>query len=268
MSTPAPVKPQSLQPPTDHEEQYSLTKILAIWASVTAPMAALAFLAAPALIARTDLHPGLVYWMLMLIGMMWQFVVSLVVLRYELGSLNWRGVKERIRLNSPRDTKTGHSRQRLWWWVLPAIGANGLGLYLGSLLDTVWSGWLPGLQEPTYTQIEGMANPTFQGQWWILGLALTSCLFNYLLGEELLFRGVLLPKMNGVFGRWDWVANTILFGLYHLHKIWFLPSIILSSFGISWAAKRYRSLWMGVIVHGIEGYFIVLIVMVLLGVYP
>ena len=23
--------------------------------------------------------------------------------------------------------------------------------------------------------------------------------------------------MNGVFGRWDWVANGILFGMYHLH---------------------------------------------------
>ncbi len=268
MTTPTRRKAYSPQPPAPRAEQYSLAKILGIWASVTAPMAALAFLAAPALIARTDLHPGLVYWMLMVVGMMWQFVVSLIVLRHELGSLNWPGVKERIRLNIPRDPETGHPRRRLWWWAVPAMVANGLGVYLGSFLDATWSGWLPGLEEPTYTQIERLANPVFQGQWWILGLALTSCLFNYLLGEELLFRGVLLPKMNGVFGRWDWVANTLLFGLYHLHKIWFLPNIILSSFGISWAAKRYRSMWMGVIVHGIEGYFIVLIVMVLAGSYP
>lgn len=249
-------------------KQYSLTKILTIWASVTAPMAALAFLAAPALIVRTHLHPGLVYWMLMVLGMMWQFAVSLIVLWHELGNLNWRDVKERIRLNSPRDPETGQSRRRLWWWVVPAMAANGLGVYVGSFLDTAWSDWLPGLEEPTYTQIAGLATPAFQGQWWILGLALTSCLFNYLLGEELLFRGVLLPKMNGVFGRWDWVANTLLFGLYHVHKVWFLPSIILSSFGIAWAAKRYRSMWMGVVVHGIEGYFIFLIVMVLMGMYP
>src|SRR3712207_7874009 len=72
----------------------------------------------------------------------------------------------------------------------------------------------------------------------------SACLFNYLLGEELLFHGVLLPRMAGVFGRWDWVANTVLFGLYHVHKIWFWPSMIMSSFGLTWAAKRYRSLWM------------------------
>jgi len=88
------------------------------------------------------------------------------------------------------------------------------------------------------------------------------------IGEEVLFRGVLLPRMAGVFGRWDWVANTVLFGLYHVHKIWFWPSMITSSFGNAWAAKRYRSLWMGVIVHGAEGYFVVLVLGVILGWYP
>ena len=61
--------------------QYSLTKILAIWASVTAPMALLAFVVAPAIMSRTSLYPGLVHWMLIVVGMMWQFVVSLAVLR-------------------------------------------------------------------------------------------------------------------------------------------------------------------------------------------
>ena len=47
-----------------------------------------------------------------------------------------------------------------------------------------------------------------------------------------------------------------------------LPSMITSSFGYAWAAKRYRSLWMCVIVHGVEGYFIVLVLAVILGWYP
>jgi len=71
--------------------------------------------------------------------------------------------------------------------------------------------------------------------------------------------------MAGVFGRWDWVANTVLVGLYHVHKIWAWPSMIAGAFNMAWAAKRYRSMWMGVIVHGLEGFFIVLIVAVLPG---
>jgi membrane protease YdiL (CAAX protease family) len=87
------------------------------------------------------------------------------------------------------------------------------------------------------------------------------------------WRGTALPRRAAnadgwVFGRWDWVANTVLFGLYHVHKIWFWPSMITSSFGTAWAAKRSRSLWMGVIVHGVEGFFIVLVLAVILGWYP
>ncbi|MBN1306015.1 MAG: hypothetical protein JXA13_16380 [Anaerolineales bacterium] len=33
---------------------------------------------------------------------------------------------------------------------------------------------------------------------------------NTVLGEELLFRGLLLPRMQGVFGKWDWLANGLL----------------------------------------------------------
>ena len=262
---------QSLPRPTGAAEssaQYSLPKILGIWASVTVPMAVLAFVVAPAIMPHTSLHPGLVHWIAMVVGMMWQFVVSLVVLRHELGGLRWAAIRERIWLNPPRDPRTGTPRRRLFVWVVPAIAANVLGGYLALRLDTAWTDWLPALREPSYVRMEGLADPQFQGQWWILGLALVSLVFNYLLGEELLFRGVLLPRMAGVFGRWDWVANTVLFGLYHVHKIWFWPSMITSSFGTAWAAKRYRSLWMGVIVHGVEGYFIVLVLGVILGWYP
>ena len=249
-------------------KQYSLTKILAVWASVTVPMGLLAWVVAPAIIPHTSLHPGLVHWILMVVGMMWQFVVSLAVLRHELGGLHWPALKKRIWLNIPRDPRSGKPRKVLFLWALPAVAAVGIGAYLGSWLDSAWTEWLPFLHEPSYTNAQSLADPKFQGQWWILGLALTSMLFNYVLGEELLFRGVLLPRMAGVFGRWDWVANSVLFGLYHVHKIWAWPSMITTAFGLSWAARRYRSFWMGVIVHGVEGFFVVVIVAVLAGWYP
>jgi CAAX protease family protein len=262
---------QSLPAPFEapaSSKQYSLKKILAIWASVTAPMALLAWVVAPAIIPHTSLHPGLVHWMLMVVGMMWQFVVSLAVLRHELGGLHWPTLKKRIWLNLPRDPRTGKPRKVLFLWAVPAFVANGLGGYLATRVDAVWTNWLPALREPSYTSMQALADPQFQGQWWILGLTLTSMLFNYILGEELLFRGVLLPRMAGVFGRWDWVANSVLFGLYHVHKIWAWPSMIASGFGQAWAAKRYRSMWMGVIVHSLEGFFIVIVVAVLAGWYP
>ena len=76
-----------------------------------------------------------------------------------------------------------------------------------------------------------------------------------------MFRSVLLPKMKGVFGRWDWVANALLFGLYHVHKPWVIPSSILTGIIYSYPIRRYRSAWFGLILHGADGVFLLFIIL-------
>lgn len=235
-------------------EQYSLAQILAIWAAVALPMALLAWVIGPAIIPHLPLRPGIVHWLLIIVGMSWQTVVALVILRRELGGLRREVLRERLWLNLPRDPRTGQARARLFWWVLPPLLFSfTIGIVLAPYLDAPVTALFPALRMPTRMDVNGLADPRFVGQWWLLGITLISFLFNYLLGEELLFRGVLLPKMRGVFGRWDWVANAVLFGLYHLHMPWSLPSNILANLAYTWPARRFRSNWMAVIVHGVEG---------------
>jgi hypothetical protein len=110
-------------------------------------------------------------------------------------------------------------------------------------------------------EMSGLATPEFRGQWWLLGVALLSFIFNYVLGEGLLWHGVLLPKMRGVFGKSDWIANAVLFGLYHMHKPWELPSVIVSNLTYSWPVSRFRSNWMSLIVHGAELFPVLFVVL-------
>jgi hypothetical protein len=77
-------------------------------------------------------------------------------------------------------------------------------------------------------------------------------LFNTVLGEELLFRGYLLPRMNGAFRRGDWVANGLLFTVYHLHVPWVMPATLVESFLLAYPTKRYRSAWIGIAVHNAQ----------------
>ena len=79
-------------------------------------------------------------------------------------------------------------------------------------------------------------------------------IFNTVLGEELLFRGLLLPRMRGAFGQWDWLVNGVLFGIYHLHLPWSIPANTLDTFFISWPASRsrYRSALIGIFVHSVQ----------------
>lgn len=243
--------------------QYSPAQVLGLWAVVTVPMGLLAFVIEPVLVPHVDLNRGLLHWILMVVGMAWQCLVSLFLLRRE-GPLRWASIRERVRLNAPRDPRTGLTRRRLMWWVVPAIAANLLLSLAANPLVAAWAR-LTGLEEPSWANIAALGKPEFVGQWWIVALALVSCAFNYVLGEELFFRGVLLPRMEQAFGRWDWIVNTVLFGLYHVHKIWFWPAMIFGSFGQAWVARRYRSLWMAIIVHGIEGVLVVGLVVAVVG---
>ncbi len=162
-------------------DQYTLWQILGIWAFVALPMALLSWVVAPALIPFSPLPPGITYWLLTITGMAWQFVVSLVILYREVGTLRWSAIRQRTWLQTPRDPGTDRPNSRLFWWILPA----------------------------------------------------------------------------GIFG------------LYHLHKPWTILSNIMIDLGATWPARRFRSSWMAIVVHGTEGIFALgMILAVILGLAP
>ena len=73
-----------------------------------------------------------------------------------------------------------------------------------------------------------------------------------MLGEELLFRGFLLPRMEGAFGKRDWLANGVLFALYHLHVPWIIPLALVDTVFLAYPARRYRSALLPIIVHSVQ----------------
>jgi uncharacterized protein len=90
----------------------------------------------------------------------------------------------------------------------------------------------------------------FSGNWGWFALLAVLFVFNTVLGEELLFRGLLLPRMQGAFGRGDWVANGVLFAAYHLHLPWVMPApLLVDTFAMAYPSRRYRSALIGIIVH-------------------
>jgi membrane protease YdiL (CAAX protease family) len=249
------------------DKQYSLQKILIIWIVSALPMAILAFVITPSLIPLVDLPPIIIYWLAINIGLIWQFVLSIIILKKDGYTISWSSIKKRLWFQKPQDPKTGKASNWLFLWVVPfillnAIVSSGIGF---PDLDRIGGPLIKNI--PQY-DLSKLASPEFEGEWWILGVFILTMVFNYFLGEEFLYRGILLPKMNGVFGKWDWFANGVLFGFYHLHK----PQVIISTalvFGFIFAlpAKRFQSTWMAVIIHGLEGLLGLLIVLkVVLGV--
>jgi uncharacterized protein len=257
-------------------QQYSLAKILGIWALATLPMGILSWIVFPAVspdYGSDPLGAGLTRLGLLIIGLIWLFVLSMIIVWQEEGDLRWATIKRRLRLNTPRDPKTGEPRRRLWLWVIPFLMAITVWeLVLTSYLDGLWVSILPFFAEPPGYSLGAILESReildhLVGAWWFLALYVVNVIFNTVLGEEFLFRGVLLPKMEGVFGRWNWVANGVLFGFYHAHQPWGIPGSVISGvFLYTFPTWRFRSTWLGIIVHSAQSvYFSFRILGVVLG---
>jgi membrane protease YdiL (CAAX protease family) len=116
-------------------------------------------------------------------------------------------------------------------------------------------------------RLAGVPGQAFMsGNWVWFALIVVLFVFNTVLGEELLFRGLLLPRMQGAFGRWDWVANGFLFAFYHLHIPWVIPvNLVIDTFAMAYPSRRYRSALIGIIVHSSQSvvFFVLLLFLVL-----
>ena len=246
---------------TQSNVQYSLAKILSIWVAVVAPIAILNYIIKPAISPNFDSDPigaAKVKVGLITVGLIWQFVLAMIIVYREEGDLRWATIKQRMWLNTPRDPKTGETRRKLWWWLILFIGLLFFSFAIAPpTVDKWWVTLFPAFAAPPDGNIgEVLALPGIAeklvGDWPFAGLVLLMCIFN-ILGEESIFRGVLLPKMGGVFGKLDWVANGVLFGAYHVHQPWMMiGAMLFASIALALPAKRFRSTWMAVIVHTMQ----------------
>jgi membrane protease YdiL (CAAX protease family) len=179
------------------------------------------------------------------VGLVWQFIFVMVAVRREQGTLRWSVMKEALWLKTPISPRTGRRGGRLWLLLVPLI------------LAVAAKEELPKLAAPVHRDqglfLQSVAGQEFfSGNWPWFALIVAMMIFNTVLGEELLFRGLLLPRMRGAFGRWDWLVNGVLFGLYHLHLPWSIPANLLDTFIISYPARRYRSALIGILVHSVQ----------------
>ncbi|HSK90126.1 MAG TPA: CPBP family intramembrane glutamic endopeptidase [Euzebyales bacterium] len=240
--------------------QYQLHGIFAVWAAAALPMAALAWVVAPALAERLPGEGDVPMVKALVVclagGLIWQFVIVVALVRREQGNLRWSTLKEALWLHSPRSPRSGRVGGKVWLILIPLI--------IVFAAEAV----IPSLPFPAHRDLGAfLGSDTGQsflsGNWGFFAILVVLWLFNTVLGEELLFRGFLLPRMNGAFGRRDWVANGVLFAAYHLHMPWRIPAALLDMFVLSYPTKRYRSAWVGIAVHSAQSVFFAAIVLTL-----
>ena len=243
-------------PPAAQIPQLSPRGIAAVWAAAALPMGLLAWVFAPWFADRLS-GPGAFARSMIValtVGLGWQFVFVQILVRREQGTLRWGVLREVLWLRAPTSPRTRRRGGRVWFIVLPLI-------VLAAAKDFVPK--LPHAKSLDFFTFIGTVDGRefLSGAWDWFAVLIVMCVLNTVLGEELLFRGYLLPRMAGVFGRYDWVANGVIFGLYHLHRWWAIPGLLFGTLTYAWPAKRYRSALVGIAVHSAQSVVMILLVL-------
>ena len=165
-------------------EQYTIWKIMSIWLAAGAPMWLLGWVAYPAMSeGLSPVEAGLLRIRLLTLGLVWQFILSMIILYQEEGNIRLETIRRRFWLHHPISPKTGQVQKSLWWWLIPLIVlVVFLELGLNSVLTDVWLKIFPFFAEPAGYSFDSVFTPEtraqFIGNWGLLGLFVVLAIFN------------------------------------------------------------------------------------------
>jgi membrane protease YdiL (CAAX protease family) len=200
-----------------------------------------------------------------------ELLAGLVLLRREGYRLTLADLRDRIRWRWPRGRRA---------WVLAAIVfviGMSLSMAMGSVNRALAS--VPGFVPPAWwgaagnptVPVEGAADVfpdvSLTGNYLFALLYIVIGLVFNIFGEEIYYRGYLLPRMRRAFGKWDWVANGVLFTLKHVYQRWLFPGILVGGLSFAFAAGPLGSLPLAMVFHWVGNFLfqVVYLIMALFG---
>ena len=113
--------------------------------------------------------------------------------------------------------------------------------------------------------ITKLVGSPIQGNYEVLILYFVMLLFN-IMGEELLWRGYILPRQELAYGKNTWILHGTMWTFFHLFKWWDLIGLLPVCLSLSYVAQKSKSIWPGIIAHFLfNGMGLVLFVFAVIG---
>jgi membrane protease YdiL (CAAX protease family) len=136
----------------------------------------------------------------------------------------------------------GRPRPRDWF-----VGCAGVLAIVALTAPLAWLAARAGLaiHPVTITPPRALTSDTL----WMIGVWLVYWPIN-ILGEEFVWRSVLLPRMVARFGSRAWLVNAALWFVFHLsfgpgNLIVLIPTLAI----VPWVVQRRQNAWLGVLLH-------------------
>jgi len=163
-------------------------------------------------------------------------ILGLIIIRNEGFQLNRQTITTRLRFRKL-------TRSDLIWTLSGFIAVAVLSGLIMLLLEVIIGKFD---HSPEFMTFE----PLTMGRYWLLLVWAPYWILN-ILGEEFIWRGVMLPRQELAFGKLTWIFHGFGWGLFHVAFGWkllvtLLPLIFIQSFIV----QKTKNSWTGVILHG------------------
>jgi membrane protease YdiL (CAAX protease family) len=175
---------------------------------------------------------------------------ALIAYRMEGNPMTWESFKKRYRL--------GKMSGILWLWTLGLLVFTFVAEQIMSFSTDIFLK-IPFLQPPDFlpemldpridpSTITDFMGVPLKGAWWIL-LMYVGILFFNIFGEELWWRGYILPRQELVHGNFTWIIHGLLWTSFHFFWKWDLLVLLPTCLAVAFVAQRTKSTWPGIVVH-------------------
>ena len=171
------------------------------------------------------------------------FSSAMILLKREQQALTFKIIKEKLNLKPL-------SKRDLFWTLI--------GILTISIFSMLIMKGLTRLSELYPHKISSSFSPPFlefhvldKSQYWIFLIWIPFFFFN-IFGEELLWRGFILPRQNLNSDTANWTLNSLGWLLFHLAFGWklvilLLPILIINPFIV----QKTKNTWTGILIHGL-----------------
>lgn len=192
----------------------------------------------PFLSKRTGLEPILFWFIVAGLGIFLPFLVlAYFILRNEgvkIGKNTW---EDRLRFKKMNKTD--------WLWSIGSIIMIGILSFAIIKLLEILIGKVES--QPSFMYFE----PLTPDRYWLLLIWFPYWLLN-IMGEEILWRGVILPRQEVVFRKNAWLIHGIFWGIFHIAFGWQLLLTLMPVLFIqSYVVQRRKNSWTGVVIHAV-----------------
>ena len=192
-------------------------------------------------------HPFLwAYWFYGIV-MAGELFAALWMLRREGHSFDWPSITSRFRL-------TGLTRHRLLVsfgaLLVMLVGYALVGRLAIPIAEATAPAYLPDLVVPG--RIQGVPRSAMGVELpgnYLLVVPLLLQMLVTPIGEELLWRGAMLPRMEKAHGRSAWLLQGFQGAVFHLYLPWEVLTILPGSLLLAWLAQRFKSTTYPLLLH-------------------